>query len=222
MLLHQIWQLAAWYTSCLILVSLSITCQHGEGRQECNGIVAPSDQALHLSSLLLASQCIPFKTANASTIGKPQLDHSLDKRRKPIRPMPTKTSRAPSPTETITFLYIDWIYTQEELRYWVRKIPEAFAGLIVGLELEPRHDLHLRLGAFSLDLYAVVELLTQSIVLAVLNRLTYLFTRDYMSIGLGEVTIGAGVKVLFAASIRLQGLEDVQREVWQRLLDYVG
>ena len=222
MLFYPTLRLAGLYISCLVFLSLSINCQAGRDWQEDKVVAGPVSDNLHLLSGPSTSPGIPIANDNVSIARKPKPDQILDKRRNPIRPITTKTTISPAPTETITFFNFDWIYTQDELRYWVRKIPEAFAALIVGLELEPRHDLHLRLGAFSLNLYAVAELLTQTIVLAVLNRLTYLFTRGFLSIGLGEVTVGAGVKVVFAAGIRLQGLEDVQREIWQRLLDYVG
>ena len=65
----------------------------------------------------------------------------------------------------------------------LKKFPEVFAFGIVGIELEPRHNLHVRVGALSLNLYAVVEALTQAIVLAVVNRLADMATRGVSVLG---------------------------------------
>lgn len=104
----------------------------------------------------------------------------------------------------------------------LKKFPEVFAFGILGIELEPRHNLLIRVGALSLNLYAVVEALTQAIVLAVVNRLADMATMGFLCLGFGEVVVGAGVRVLFAAGIRLQGLEDINEEVVQPLIGFVG
>ena len=107
---------------------------------------------------------------------------------------------------------IELIYTDKEfeiIRSFWRKIPEFLALIIVGLEVEPQHNLHFRLGALHLNLYALTEALTQSVVLAVTNRLAQMAFRGVICLGLGEVVVGAGIRVLFAAGIRLQGLQDI-------------
>lgn len=156
---------------------------------------------------------------------RPEIALHRYKRRVPVRAPGSKPLSAPDDTHTIRLFGIDFVYTNKDIKLWktmLKKFPEVFAFGIVGIELEPRHNLHVRVGALSLNLYAVVEALTQAIVLAVVNRLADMATRGFLCLGFGEVVVGAGVRVLFAAGIRLQGLEDINEEVVQPLIGFVG
>ena len=164
-----------------------------------------------------ASPTVPNQYVRASQ------SSNLEKRR--IRPSQTRTYSAPQTTQSISFLIVDFVWTQkdvETIKIMGRMCNELAALMVLGLDFEPRHDIHLRLGAFNLDLYGAVEVLTMSIVLSVVDRITQLALQGMLGFGTGEVVVGAGVRVLFAASIQLQGLEDVYVEVVQRLAGYIG
>lgn len=99
---------------------------------------------------------------------------------------------------------------------------QIFAVMLVGIEIE-QQAIAFRIGAFTLNMYAVVEALSQSIVLAVLRRLVQLIMiRSGFALGEGVVVVGAGVRVLFAAGIRLQGFEDLNEVVVQPLIRLIG
>ena len=169
------------------------------------------------NSFVISEPCSP----------KSGIDQSIHKRRVPIRPPKSKPSTTPNfeKIHTITFFKIDFVYTDKDLpliKAILRKFPEVIALGIVGIEFEPRHDLLIRWGALTLNLYDVAEALTQAVVLAVSRRLAQMALRGLVFLGRGEVVVGAGVRVLFAAGIRLQGLEDINMEVVQPLLGFVG
>ncbi|KAL6721725.1 hypothetical protein ACLMJK_000830 [Lecanora helva] len=121
----------------------------------------------------------------------------------------------------ITLFKIDFVYTDKDrdlVMLLLRKLADVVAAGVLGIELEPRHNLYLQLGQLSLNLYALAEVLTLSIVTAVVNRLAEMATRGFMCFGTGEFVLSAGVRVLFAAGIRLQGLEDINDFVVQPLI----
>ena len=165
---------------------------------------------------------------NGSIIESPEKDLLFQKRRVPVRttrpPQPT-TSTQPEQLHTFTFYKWDIVWTDTELeqvKWLLRKFPEVFAFGLVGIELEPRHNIYLRWGALTLNLYAIAEALTQTVVLAVFQRLAQMASHGVICLGYGEVVVGAGVRVLFAASIRLQGLEDVHEMIIQPLDNLIG
>ena len=152
-----------------------------------------------------------FAIENSPT-ERSQIKLDISKRGQRVRPSRPNPTKPPENTTTIRLFEIDLVYTNKEfeiIRAMFRKIPELVTLGIVGIEVEPRHNLYFRLGALHLNLYALTEALSQSVVLAVMNRLAEMATRGFICLGLGEVVVGAGIRVLFAAGIRLQGLQDI-------------
>jgi len=152
---------------------------------------------------------------------------SVTKRRVPIRPQASKPFSAVAVNiNTIRLFKFDFVFTDQALdelvtamRKWTVQI---IAVMLNGMELE-RHVVAVHVGAFTLNLYAVMEALSQGIVLAVVRRLVQLFeTRMGFVLGEGVVVVGAGVRVLFAVGIRLQGFGDLNREVVQPLMGLIG
>ena len=90
----------------------------------------------------------------------------------------------------------------------IRVIPQLCAVALVAIEVEPQRQVNVRLGDLHLNLYAMEEALTQSIMLTVMNKLMEMMTRGLPPFGMGEVVVGAGVRVLFAAGVQLQGFDD--------------
>lgn len=177
----------------------------------------------HKSSVVdgqsLGSPDVPRTSVHHSTLTldgtineRPKIDLTIQKRRVPIRQSGSKPATAPDRTHTVRLFKVEATYTDTEwkcIAFMFRKIAELFAVMFVGMELEPQHNIHVRLGALTLNLYAITEALTQSVVLAVSNKLLQMALRGFPPLGLGEVVVGAGVRVLFAAGIRLQGLNDM-------------
>lgn len=159
-----------------------------------------------------------------SQIGRPQTDLSITKRRVPIRPQGSKPfSAAPVNTNTIRFFKFEYVFTDEQLiNAMLKAYHQVAAVMLVGIEVE-QQAIAFRIGAFRLNLYAVVEALSQSIVLAVLRRLVQLIQITAgLRLGEGVVVVGAGVRVLFAAGIQLQGFEDLYEVVVQPLIRLIG
>jgi len=165
--------------------------------------------------------------ASISDIKRPQTDLSVNKRRVPVRPQGSRPSSAASfNTNTIRLFKFEYVFTDQEhdelINAMLKMYHQIFAVMLVGIEIE-QQAIAFRIGAFTLNMYAVVEALSQSIVLAVLRRLVQLIMiRSGFALGEGVVVVGAGVRVLFAAGIRLQGFEDLNEVVVQPLIRLIG
>lgn len=162
-----------------------------------------------------------------SQLRRPRTDLSITKRRVPVRPQGSRPfSAAPVSTNSIRFFKFEYVFTDEEHEHMINVMLKLYhqviAVMLVGIEVE-QQAIAFRIGAFTLNLYAVVEALSQSIVLAVLRRLVQLIrSRAGLVLGEGVVVVGAGVRVLFAAGIRLQGFEDLNEVAVQPLIRLFG
>lgn len=146
-------------------------------------------------------------TATALLIGPP----AVHKRRVPIQPSAAK--KPPEiPADEIRYIRIySFEYVWTDAQVWpiiIRFVYDTLALFLMGMDIEDRQFIGLRLGAYTLNLWVLEQTLTQDIVLSVLRRVVQMFkSRMGWVLGEGVVNVGAGVRVLFAAGVRLEGLE---------------
>lgn len=167
-----------------------------------------------------------YSTAMSQATRKiPQADpSSLRKRRVPVRPPGSKSPTVTSDDGGYIRLYnFEYVFTDDQAWAFLSKIYHGLAALaLIGIDVDDAF-LALQIGAFTLNIYAVGEALTQSIVLAVLRRIVQLFKlRAGFFLGEGVVGVGAGVRVLFAAGVRLRGVEVLDREMVRPLVELIG
>jgi len=166
-------------------------------------------------------------TPHASQIGRPPTGLSISKRRVPVRPQGSRPfSAAPPVNNTVRFFNFEYVFTDEEhenlMNLLVKGYEHLIAFMLVGVDIEQR-AIAFRIGAYTLNVYAIVEALSQSIVLAVFRRLAQLIQMKLgFFLGEGIVVVGAGVRVLVAAGIRLQGVEDINEVMVRPLVRLIG